>query len=1586
MVPFNFDIVTSEMRDKRMNISEQMLFTEPTVFKNVDEHSIVDSNSSDKNTITFWYDEKMDISEEWTYLGETTELKIDESLHKKIDNKVNSNLSNKNEIVLLSDDEEEEESSDLKLTPQNTISVFEEKPSSKSLSSNYREIITHHLKQCSPVKTDEVNDRSKNNLEQNIPINLDEIIIIDRDSHPLEYNSFSLSPDPQVNTSTNEDFQSINRNINIVNFTPNSDTCSINSDQADKPLSDDDNVMLINSEDEDDIQVDNVSSQNSSSIQSLDVSCVSEKSDLENTKYGRFKSQKRRNIEDTDEESQESDTVKEYKEDKEKTQQIDSKGVISTEEDNLELNDEESDLEHNNIEESHLEINDENSEETSLEHHYTGSDEDNEGNSSVYDEQFDEESEESKLEEYHNVGSYEGDEEKRIDIYHVKVPKESEKNKFEHDERSRENNLTVKFYERKTNEEKTKKDKSLNKSDNRNLETFVITLNEKSEEKGTKVNKTLEKTIKEDTVEIIYSEVLKSNRPQNCTSTFDVYNEDCYPIIGYEVNDVSIKNKPTIVINDGELIGSREKNSINEVVGHDVIKNEISNAHHEDMSIFTQEYLSSNTDNYFEMSKKGSSPILDDGFDHLTVAEPKSIKPKASKVNVNLSTPFLFGESYFGSPEISDNKPMLLFGQVYSFENQHLVVDSVENRPDDTQNSSINNRKEMINNKESEEVKLADDIQDIVELESLPESNPDENVDVQKNSKLQLEPQGRICKTHEKNQLSTSLRKSQVTEITKQISQTKLLIETEKLPENKKVTSIETCKQNHTFQMQPVEQFMRADNILQSNLYAQQKTMNYVNETETIKLSNKVMCDETLSPITQNVLHLKTYSKPQKTLKVTSKQDCLNMNVQSKGKSVNTELFAEKHNIFDDGTVLSNTSNTNKTFDSPLQLVKSPITCSKTTSTSHVNLAKSSNFLNNEDMKYIDPVESEDITLQKVDNIILDCVNDKRTNEVIKVYSSESKHLIENILTQANQIREESNTEFIKSFASISRSNNKECGVVEDLLIKSFTDNKSNNILRFSNIGLDDPSVSTNELKLQDNINLKSEPLSGKTDIVHSETQPLLEESYEFNYPCEKNSETIQQIENLSRSTYSMNVTKINKCSDVLDNNTEKNLKHTKLKLSTDYIEENKPSTSKSYTNEQMEDIFNQEKVKDISKNVILPDTEVIMTRSKTKSGRNLIKPETNSQNLFRLSRITEDNHRQVRVSLSKKRSKSQENISITKRRSVRSKSVVDEEKPTDSRRIVFGLEQIPEEQILSGDQIKAKCTSTNTRKSKFNFFSNKSKLLENNSSNFNQQKSKNIKTSRRTKSVQLDPALTLSAVKTRLKRSSSVNLIVSDDKSPTDKDLMGFLQKALVLPKKKRKLSETESIKSIKIQQNVMHIDQNVIESGSDSHGSHQNLIDCSYTSYYEKLSPIPGDNSQHLLLTPKKKKTKLQKVAFTFDEEISSSDESTSSKGIMTRSMNRNTSHAEIEPINLEQKSECQLSVIENVNVSTHVISDNLKPKVSVSRQRRMSSYKTSEAQNSSNISVSYSVNEPDLDNKPLCIKHKNKQLKVSMINNFL
>ncbi|VVC44631.1 Hypothetical protein CINCED_3A002568 [Cinara cedri] len=279
----------------------------------------------------------------------------------------------------------------------------------------------------------------------------------------------------------------------------------------------------------------------------------------------------------------------------------------------------------------------------------------------------------------------------------------------------------------------------------------------------------------------------------------------------------------------------------------------------------------------------------------------------------------------------------------------------------------------------------------------------------------------------------------------------------------------------------------------------------------------------------------------------------------------------------------------------------------------------------------------------------------------------------------------------------------------------------------------------------------------------------------------------------------------------------------------------------------------------------------IIITRSRAKSVSSKLE---GNPNLFRL--FDGDDSKQVRVSLNRKKSKSQENISLTKRKREKSKSPIDNLITT--KKTVFGLEKIPEEGSCSN--VDKTIETKPTKKSKFNFLKHTSKVVKH--ENFiHLQEDIKVKTPKKSKSVYSEPAATMSVVKkNRSKRSSSINLVISDDESVTENEgYMEVLQKALgPNTKKSFRAASVPNRKKPKMITQKPSIDD-----------SRPNLNETSTTSedsITPQISPIEGNNSKHMLITPAKYQTKVPMKSLESETDDSSSDESTNSK-CLARSM---------------------------------------------------------------------------------------------------
>ncbi|XP_025408942.1 protein ELYS [Sipha flava] len=303
-------------------------------------------------------------------------------------------------------------------------------------------------------------------------------------------------------------------------------------------------------------------------------------------------------------------------------------------------------------------------------------------------------------------------------------------------------NVNVKFDEQY-------EDNSLEKHNLKDIGNTLIQFNDK-------FNVALEKDVfdvhkkeeSENDIIITSSDGLNSNMLKNTSSAFDPTKE--IPSNDIEIDDITKENYSNILV-ENEIVGNssiKGQENINETVEHinditncDVsikVKNnndEILTEVQNDMNTAVEECPSAINDNNIEESITKSSLIPENCPNHTTMTETQLSQLGSFEVDVNQSTPFLFGDSFSGQQDFTDHKPMFLFGQVYSFNKEQFIVTPHTDTPT-TQDLNTNNDEIMVTNIEPKNVEVVDDIQDILELESLPESNPDENLVVHKRSRL----------------------------------------------------------------------------------------------------------------------------------------------------------------------------------------------------------------------------------------------------------------------------------------------------------------------------------------------------------------------------------------------------------------------------------------------------------------------------------------------------------------------------------------------------------------------------------------------------------------------------------------------------------------------------------------------------------------------------------------------------------------------------------------------------------------------------------------------------------------------------------
>lgn len=835
-----------------------------------------------------------------------------------------------------------------------------------------------------------------------------------------------------------------------------------------------------------------------------------------------------------------------------------------------------------------------------------------------------------------------------------------------------------------------------------------------------------------------------------------------------------------------------------------------------------------------------SIQIISDNLNNSAITGIEINQLKAIDESVQESTPFLFGESFFGE-QISDSKPMLLFGQVYSFENEQFVTNSQDNKSE-TQAVNENSCKEIFMNKETGGVEIADDIQDILELESLPESEIDENVNIHKYSKLNS------LKTEFK-ETNNSFDDNQSAVPLDNSNSSIIVISENDDVQSSPSRSNEICSPDITMKtpdilISPENDLCKKDDVLQNENIEIEKidSINAI-ETKSEEFSSNMDKDNpSPSLVFQCIDNLKT-GLESSTINVTNEmQNSFNKNTITRSmciKPISSCSTIDHSNAFDNYDQILNVQSVNNTSDvfSHQNVVPDH---SRTMLHSPPNVIVDISDLRND-------IHSIDSILQEV-NV---------TNEVKEVNKSPKLATIDSSI--------ELNDTKVEKLENISNE-----GIQDKLLTSVKNDhiiNESFNVdLHAGNMDISNNEVSYNCVEQLPLLAVNPETLQQHTTVKSPETNNVTVEL-----------ENIQQSFNIDEQvSLRKNVTKLDISNSEFNDNTES----TDVKISDqaeDIHEQSIQSISTLYVNEQMDE--NITKISKVSraKSIPLPETNVMITRSRARSESNIIQLDTNL-NIFRpsLSNHQVDDSRQTKVLLSKKLSKSQQNLVQTNRRSGRSKSLAPPEEIVTKKKTVLALEQIPEEDTLSLNKDFKMENSVITKKSKFNFGSKSKKIKSNSLSLINVSHDDTIiQNSRRSKSVQPNPVLTYSMVKTKPKQSSSVNSLQLKDKSYIEDDnFMDALKKGLPSPVKTRKRSLSESVKNKKKQKTVKNVDK---VDDLDSNESTQTF----YAD--EPLSPIAGDNMKHMLFTPAKKRTKHTTTKLNVDAENLSTD----SAHIMTRSM---------------------------------------------------------------------------------------------------
>ncbi|XP_050548885.1 protein ELYS isoform X2 [Daktulosphaira vitifoliae] len=852
--------------------------------------------------------------------------------------------------------------------------------------------------------------------------------------------------------------------------------------------------------------------------------------------------------------------------------------------------------------------------------------------------------------------------------------------------------------------------------------------------------------------------------------------------------------------------------------------------------------------------------------------------PTSSDITKNPSN-FLFGQQ-----DTSDNKPMLLFGQIYSFQNEQPVAimkvseSSKSNSFTQIENIQVNN------DTVSEKVEVVDEIKDILELESLPDSNPDEFIE-----------------TYNTRSRSSSI---------------------------------------------------QSENSI---IYRDKKSINVVSNCPSTSFKNK------FNEVVDSYEDVRVLKKPRRSLRASSADSKINYSNATRSKraksissfsstiqssenhrsTTNTKEIPPNNENYQHDTKVSDTNNqyfkSNNALEKSLQndcsIIENEFLNSDIISCSTRSKSLSNTSLNNY------------AAIEILNNSNL--IKDNTVNKIIPSRTRRAKSLSK-IQTVTLPI---ASTSLIQSTISeVSFSKNLNC----QHNLKTSKHGNSDSIVQHALI---------DEISSMKSVN--NEPIRKTRRSVRASS----EESY---------LSVMTPLKRTKSSSYLRSKDQAVDISIINDSVHSKTLEMSPTKNANIQCKLKQPIYPDTPLHDQKEshksfksivskvDSITSDKI--ISKNIDSPELATRKTRSKSKSTEEVNQIITdNPSNLFRFSGMVDDNNRQKRISLSKNKIKNQEDLAQPRRKSERSKSLTPGE-PIYTKKTAFGLEQIPEEEPCSSEKNILESDYQLVKKSKFNFASSKLKKYSKNIELKVDFPEKKIITPRRSKSVQPSPALTFSTVKEKPKRSCSMNLIISDDKTPNKNDFYPALKKAL---KSTKKISKKAPEKSLKLKNN-----ETVITECNQDFSDQESIESSDLSESLEKCSPIAAGTPRHMILYTPAKKIKIPMLGLDSDggDSSTSSNESTDSKRVMTRSMSRNASYIEPEVNDSVIKNSRRLSITDSTIMSSS--SNKLKSKLSTADTKKKTySSDTSDLINSPKINKTRPIKTTDNENK---IKTKTKTLK--------
>jgi len=715
------------------------------------------------------------------------------------------------------------------------------------------------------------------------------------------------------------------------------------------------------------------------------------------------------------------------------------------------------------------------------------------------------------------------------------------------------------------------------------------------------------------------------------------------------------------------------------------------------------------------------------------------------------------------------------FDQMYLFANE-IIVNNQTNKPE-TQDLITDIYKEVAINEEFEVVPV--DNLDEIELNPFkicPEFSLTQNSVSQKYEEMNKSYDNQSSVILHNSRLSNAIYENKIPKINEE--------------------SLMTFQEFNDHQSMHQKELYNTDNIIQNNVNIHQTEIVTTMETKYENISYNILNDKKNknSWNSSNAKEKQTCSNPKKNIEASSEQKEFSWPTIIRSKHAKSVIHYSdnKHS----NNLLINT------LDSSLQqkLVK-PEECDSKPNSILPKKKLKKNYLcktvdpnlNNQKLEHIESMKSKDIVYQKIDNSILDSAKVEQINETQQqnIYKSDDLCKNETEETSSKNILNETN-----ETNSVQESSKLEISVTKQSNFKTVDrrNSKAKSKQAFEKIAMNVKKPLTLHTSPSD------DKLKHFQKFVQEKPQTLMAKNKKH---CQNNFLNTSRRISIRKST-----AKSKDCHSCSFHNTVEKCKESTLKL---YISKN---TNRNYTS--------QHKKANRVKAIPSPNANIVVTKSKTQTNSSKV----DSVNIFRTSE-TDDNSKRVKMTISRKKLKTQQNKPPIKRRTRRCMPVKDVVTTID-------LVKVAEEVVLNKD-VKIRRPSK-MKKSKFNFVS---------------------ETSKKTNPVQVltPPILTSSCVKTKPEKSAEVESYKIAGKSLHEKDTsVSDLQKNLMLPTEIKKRSLSMPMTNRKQRKTTMNV-KNVTE--YHCNGSNENVKASTFPN--KSVVLVNGDTFKRRKFVPKKIQTKV-------------------------------------------------------------------------------------------------------------------------------